>query len=99
MATIELHPAGGAWAPTTLFHYGTEIVVSSPAPAPPGARVEAAAVGDDGARSAFRIKVHRCKRQEDGTFVLVGVTIDLRREARVVLEELGRAAPGRPLGV
>lgn len=93
MAGIELDE------PTTLLLYGTEIGVISRRPAPPGARLDAVAVADDGTRSPFRIKVHRCKRQEDGTFVVVGVTIDLRREARAVLEALGRTAGGLPKGI
>jgi len=94
MASIELSNE-----PTTLLMYGTEIGVVAGRPAPPGARVEATAVADDGTRSPFRIKVHRCKRQPDGGFVLVGVTIDLRREGRAVLEELARTAPGLPRGI
>jgi anti-sigma factor ChrR (cupin superfamily) len=93
MAALELD------GPTTLLLYGTEIAVIARKPAPPGARVDAVAVADDGSRSAFRIKVHRCKRQPDGTFVLVGVTIDLRREGRAVLEQLQAAAPGLPKGI
>jgi hypothetical protein len=93
MAGIEL-----SGAPTTLLLYGTEIGVVAQKAAPPGARVEATAVADDGSRSSFRIKVHRCKRQPDGAFVIVGVTIDLRREGRAVLEELARTAPGLPKG-
>jgi hypothetical protein len=85
--------------PTTLLLYGTEIGVTASKPAPPGARVDATAIADDEGRSPFRIKVHRCKKQADGTFVLVGVTIDLRREGRAVLEELGRVAPGLPKGI
>jgi hypothetical protein len=88
-----------AGQPTTLLLFGTEIGVVSPKPSPPGARVEATAVADDDARSPFRIKVHRCKRQADGSFILVGVTIDLRREGRAVLEELARTAPGLPKGI
>lgn len=94
MASLELRNE-----PTTLLLYGTEIAVVSKEPAPPGARVDAATVGDDGARSTFRIKAHRCKRQPDGTFVIVGVTLDLRREARAILEELGRTAPGLAKGI
>ncbi len=85
--------------PTTLLLFGTEIAVVAPRPSPPGARIEATTVADDGSRSPFRIKVHRCKRQPDGAFVIVGVTIDLRREARAVLEDLGRTAPGLPKGI
>lgn len=85
--------------PTTLLLYGTEIAVVARRPSPPGARIEAATVADDGTRSPFRIKVHRCKKQPDGTFIVVGVTIDLRREARAVLEELGRTAPGLAKGI
>ena len=94
MASLEL-----ANEPTTLLLYGTEIAVVSRAPAPPGARLDAATIAEDGARSSFRIKVHRCKRQPDGSFVIVGVTLDLRREARAVLEELARTAPGLAKGI
>jgi len=88
----------GTWAKTTLLVYGTEIGVVSPAPFPPGARLDLVAVAGDGSRSPFRIKSHRCKRQDDGRFVVVGATMDLRREGRAVLEELGRLAPGLPKG-
>lgn len=94
MASVEL-PSG----PTTLLLYGTEIAVTAPKAAPPGARVDAVAIADDGARSPFRIKVHRCKRQSDGSFVIVGVTIDLRREGRAVLEALAPTTPGLPKGI
>jgi hypothetical protein len=94
VARIEL-----SGEPTTLLLYGTEIGVVANKPSPPGARVDATAIGDDDARSPFRIKVHRCKRQADGSFVIVGVTIDLRREGRAILEELGRVAPGVPKGI
>jgi hypothetical protein len=94
MARIELR--GEA---SELLLYGTEIGVTSAVASPPGARVEAVAIADDEARSPFRIKVHRCKRQPDGTFVIVGVTIDLRREGRAVLEHMGSAARGLPKGV
>ncbi len=98
MARIELTDRERA-EPTTLLLYGTEIGVIAQRPAPPGARIDAVAVADDDSRSPFRIKVHRCKRQADGTFILVGVTIDLRREGRAVLEELARVAPGLPKGI
>lgn len=94
---IELS-ANGTWAETTLLMYGTEIAVVSPAPFPPGARLDLVAVAGDGSRSPFRMKSHRCKRQADGRFVVVGATMDLRREGRTVLEELGRSAPGLPKG-
>lgn len=94
MASLEL--ADGR---TTLLVYGSEIGVISRTPSPPGARIDATAIADDGARSSFRIKVHRCKKQPTGEFVIVGVTIDLRREGRTVLEELGRTAPGLPKGI
>jgi hypothetical protein len=94
MASLELSDG-----PTTLLLYGTEIGVIARSPAPPGARIDAIAVAGDGSRSPFRIKSHRCKRQPDGTFVVVGVTIDLRREGREVLAELARSAPGLPKGI
>lgn len=95
MASITLR---GETVPLLSFAKNGEIAVRAPSPAPPGARLDAAALADDGAESAFRIKVHRCKREEQGTFVLVGATIDLRREARETLEMLVQSAPGIPRG-
>jgi hypothetical protein len=91
--------AQGAWGDTTLLAYGTEVAVTSPVPFPPGARLDLVAVAEDGARSAFRLKSHRCKRQPDGGFVVVGATMDLRREGRAILEALARSAPGLPKGL
>lgn len=78
---------------------GSEIVVRATSPAPPGARLDAETVAGDGSRSAFRFKVHRCKRQADGAFVIAGGTQDLRREAKIVLDALGRLGPGSPSGI
>lgn len=97
-AKLELS-AQGTWAETTLLLYGTEIGVTSPAPFPPGARLDLVAVAEDGSRSPFRIKSHRCKRMPEGHFVVVGATMDLRREGRAVLDALARTAPGLPKGV
>ena len=55
---IELS-TNGNWAPTTLLLYGTEVAVVSPAPFPPGARLDLVAVAADGTRSPFRMKSHR----------------------------------------
>jgi hypothetical protein len=82
----------------TLLAYGTEIGVRTTQSAPPGARLEAMATDDDGTKSPFRIKVHRCRKQEDGAFIIMGATIDLRREGRAVLESLALSAPGVPRG-
>ncbi len=77
----------------------SEVAVRASAPAPPGARLDAETIAEDGSRSAFRFKVHRCRRQPDGAFVLVGATQDLRREAKTVLDALGRLGPGLPPGI
>lgn len=86
MAGIELRGE-----PAQLLAYGpTTFSIRASAAAPPGARLDAVAISDDGVRSAFRMKVHRCRKQEDGSFVLDGATIDLRREGREILVGLAQ---------
>ncbi|MGZ3417240.1 MAG: hypothetical protein ACXWUG_24755 [Polyangiales bacterium] len=100
MASIELRNE-----PATLLHYltngtaGGQIALRVKSPGPPGARLDAVARDDEGVASAFRVKVHRCKKMEDGTFVMIGATQELRREGRAILEGMAAGAPGIPPGL
>jgi hypothetical protein len=104
MASIELHLAGKN-DPAVLLRYltngtaGGQIALRVKSPAPPGARLDATATDDEGATSAFRVKIHRCKKMEDGTFVVLGATQELRREGRAILEAMAATAPGIPPGL
>lgn len=69
---------GGTGALVTLD--GEKITVSSSIPSAPGSRPEATIAG-----AAFRIKVARCRKQEDG-FLIDGRLIDTVREVRLDLE-------------
>ncbi len=69
---------GGTGALVTLD--GERITVTSSIPSAPGSRPEATIDG-----SAFRIKVARCRKQEDG-FLLEGRLIDTVREVRFEIE-------------
>jgi hypothetical protein len=69
---------GGTGALLTLA--GERISVSSSIPLAPGSRPEATIEG-----AAFRIKVARCRRQDEG-FVIDGRLIDTIREVRLDLE-------------
>lgn len=69
---------GGTGALVTLD--GERITVTSSIPSAPGSRPEATLDG-----SAFRIKVARCRKQEDG-FLLEGRLIDTVREVRLEIE-------------
>jgi hypothetical protein len=74
------------------------VVLRSTVPSPPGSRIEGrvegpadvpGAVDGGGAGRAplsLRVKVHGCKRQGEGEFMIVGRPIDLSREARDRLE-------------
>ena len=69
---------GGTGALLTLA--GERISVSSSIPSAPGSRPEATIDG-----ASFRIKVARCRRQDDG-FLVEGRLIDTIREVRLDLE-------------
>ena len=69
---------GGTGALVTLE--GERITVSSSMPSAPGSRPEATIDG-----AYFRIKVARCRKQEDG-FVIDGRLIDTVRDVRLDLE-------------
>lgn len=69
---------GGTGALVTLD--GERITVTSSIPSAPGSRPEATLDG-----AAFRIKVARCRKQDDG-FLLEGRLIDTIREVRLEIE-------------
>jgi hypothetical protein len=104
MSAIILQVSGTS-EPATLLRYltngtaGGQIALRVRTPAPPGARLDATATDDAGGSSAFRVKVHRCKKMEDGTFVMQGATQELRREGRAILEAMAATAPGVPPGL
>jgi hypothetical protein len=104
MASIVLTVSGKS-EPAILLRYltngtaGGQIARRVPTPGPPGARLDATATDDAGVSSAFRVKVHRCKKMEDGTFVMLGATQELRREGRAILESMAATAPGVPPGL
>jgi hypothetical protein len=89
--TLEVHAEGavaGARARFVGWVQG-ELALIAASPFPSGARV-GVTLAVDSRPSLFRIKVHRCRRQEDGTFALVGRPLDLRRETRNALDALAR---------
>lgn len=59
---------------------GEAIVLRSSVASPPGARIDGTIGG--AASAHVRVKVHACRRQPEGDFVIEGRTIDLRREVR-----------------
>ena len=69
---------------------GVELALSSPRAQPPGARLEGALDG-----ALLRLKVHRCRKRDDGEFLVVGRPLDLRRETRAALEALAGGSPER----
>jgi hypothetical protein len=62
------------------------IVLRSTVPSPPGSRIEGTFESER--PKALRVKVHACRRQPEGDFVLEGRPIDLPRESRLHLESL-----------
>jgi len=65
------------------------IALRSTVPSPPGSRIEGALIGEPPA--AVRVKVHTCRRQPDGDFLLEGRPLDLTRGTRARLDTLARA--------
>lgn len=60
-----------------------KIALRSTHPSPPGSRIEGAVTGE---RSVtLRVKIHACRKEPDGTFVLEGRALDLTRAARELL--------------
>ena len=76
----------------TLLEAGADkLVLRSDTPAPPGARVEGTV--ENG--TLVRLKVHSCKRQPDGSFVLQGRPLDLTRGMRELLARLVKSGEAR----
>lgn len=63
------------------------IRLSSTVSSPPGSRIEGTVVGVGETTATLRVKVHVCKRQDDGSFLLEGRPIDLKRDVRAALEK------------
>ncbi len=60
-----------------------KITLRSTHPSPPGSRIEGAVDGQR--RVSLRVKVHLCRKQPDGAFVLEGRALDLTRADREAL--------------
>ena len=75
---------------TVLAVSADAIRLRSTVPSPPGSRISGTlqeeSAGVPGA--ALRVKIHACKKQPDGTFLLEGRPLDLTRELRALLEKL-----------
>jgi hypothetical protein len=55
----------------------------STVPAPPGSRLEGTVLPADDPRPILvRVKIHGCRKQDDGAFLLRGRPLDLTREGR-----------------
>jgi hypothetical protein len=94
--TLEVHADGAVVGARARFVGWVEgqLAIIAASPSPTGARV-GVALEVDSRPHGFRIKVHHCRRQEDGTFALVGRPLDLRREAREALDALARVVERR----
>jgi hypothetical protein len=75
---------------TVLTLRADAIRLRSTVPSPPGSRISGTLAVEQG-EVAFRIKVHGCKRQQDGSFLLEGRPLDLTRDVRAVLEKLAQS--------
>ena len=75
---------------TILALSADAVRLSSSVPSPPGSRPQGSLL--DEPLLVVRFKVHECKRQDDGTFLLVGRPLDLTRDARARLEGLASEA-------
>jgi hypothetical protein len=80
---------------TLVSFRGDAVSLRSSVPWPPGSRVEGTLSAPPAA--LLRIKVHACKRHEDGSYVMSGRMLDLTRALRERLEVLvapeGRRTP------
>ena len=66
------------------------IALVSSVPSPPGSRIEGTLAGEPPAR--LRVKVHACRKREDGAFDLEGRTLDVTREVRERVVKLASEA-------
>ncbi len=81
---VRLLWSGGGEA--TVVSVGADtVVLRSTVSAPPGSRLDGSLRGEPGAM--LKVKVHGCKRQPEGDFVIEARPIDLTREVR---DRLGR---------
>ena len=71
---------------------GGELTVTVTDPAPPGARLGVALDEPGGPTHRFRLKVHECRRTDQG-FTVRGALLDLHREARLALLAAAGARP------
>lgn len=75
--------AGGGQA--TVVSLGAKaIVLRSSVPSPPGSRLEGTLAGEPPA--TLRVKVHGCRRQAEGDFLIEGRPIDMTRQVRERIE-------------
>jgi hypothetical protein len=81
--------AAGGQARVVSIDAGS-IVLRSTTPSPPGSRIEGALAGEPPAK--LRVKIHACRRQAEGDFVLEGRPLDMTREVRQRVEELVKGA-------
>lgn len=63
------------------------IALRSTVPSPPGSRLEGTLAGDPAAQ--LRVKVHGCKQQPEGDYLIEGRPIDLTRVIRQRVEAAG----------
>lgn len=69
---------------TVLQTDGATVLLRSSRSAPPGSPLEARLQIDEGLPA--RVKVHDCRREPDGSFVLRGRWVDMSRDTRVRLQ-------------
>jgi len=86
--TAHVSWAAGGGARVLSFDGGA-IVLRSTVSSPPGSRIEGALAGEPPAK--LRVKIHACRRQAEGDFVLEGRPLDMTREVRQRVEELAKA--------
>jgi hypothetical protein len=68
---------------------GDAIVLRSTVSSPPGSRIEGTVAGERPV--SLRVKVHACRRQPEGDFVLEARLLDTTREVRQRLEAVAEA--------
>jgi hypothetical protein len=68
------------------------VVLRSTVPAPPGSRIDGLTVTPS--KVLLRVKIHACRRQPEGDFLLEGRPLDLKREQRERLEAVAGQCRG-----
>jgi hypothetical protein len=84
---------------------GTELVVRGDAPAPPGARLDAAIVRDGARGASFRMKAIRCRKLDAPAASAASdaparfeITMRVLELSRIARDELGALAPSTDVG-